>query len=131
MPDGAVRSALAAALDDWARLRRATANADKDGRTQEDWKHLVAAARATDPDPWRNRLREAWMKNDRKTAQELLASVPRESLHPSQVLLTEPLLTRDEYIALLRDAQFRHPADFWLNHTLALTLIEQEPLDAQ
>ena len=70
------------------------------------------------------------MKNDRKTAHELVASVPRESLHPSQVLLTEPLLTRDEYIALLRDAQFRHPADFWLNHTLGLTLIEKEPLDA-
>ena len=83
MPDGAVRSELAAALDDWARLRRATFL--KDRITVEDWKHLVAAARATDPDPWRNRLREAWLKDDRKTAQELLASVPLESLHPSQV----------------------------------------------
>ena len=81
MPDGAVRIALAAALDDWARLRRI----DLRRRDTRDWKHLVAAARATDPDPWRNRLREAWLKNDRKTAQELLASAPRESLHPSQV----------------------------------------------
>ena len=45
-----------------------------------------------------------WMKNDSKTAHELLASVPRENLHPSQVLLTEPLLARDEYITLLREA---------------------------
>ena len=85
MPDGAVRSELAAALDDWARLRRCDCNTDKkDIKDKGDWKRLVAAARATDLDPWRNRLREAWLKNDRKTAQELLASVPRESLHPSQ-----------------------------------------------
>ena len=130
MPNGAVRSALAAALDDSARLRRAAADSDKDAKDKDGWKRLVAAARATDLDPARSRLREAWMKNDKKTAHELVASVPRESLHPSQVLLTEPLLTRDEYIALFRNAQFRHPADFWLNHTLGLTLIEKEPLDA-
>ena len=131
MPDGPVRIALAAALDDWARLRRATAKPTNDGKEPEDWKRLVAAAQATDSDPWRNRLREAWMKDDRKAAHELVASVPRESLHPSQVLLTQSLLARDEYIALLRDAQSRHPADFWLNHSLALALIEREPYDAE
>ena len=31
---------------------------------------------------------------------------------------------------MLRDAQFRHPEDFWLNHNLALTLIETESGDA-
>ena len=51
MPDGAVRSALAAALDDWARLRRAAADTDKDAKDKDGWKRLVAAARATDLDP--------------------------------------------------------------------------------
>lgn len=130
MPDGPVRNALAAALDDWARLSRATVAPDSDPKKKDEWMRLVAAAQATDADPYRNRLREAWIKGDRTTAHALIGEVPRENLHPSQLLLTEPLLARDEYIALLRDAQGRHPADFWLNHTLGLTSIERQPLDA-
>ena len=44
---------LANALDHWAFLRRGPALRDPAGGTR-----LVAAARAADPDPWRNRLRD-------------------------------------------------------------------------
>ena len=44
---------LVAALDDWSAVRRGQRN-DEAGR-----KRLVAAARAADPDAWRNGLREA------------------------------------------------------------------------
>ena len=42
---------LAGYLDDWAFIRRAS------GRSEADWRRLVAAARGGDPDPWRDALR--------------------------------------------------------------------------
>ncbi len=47
-----VPSELANALDQWTFLRRDQVH-DADGA-----RHLVAVAKATDPDPWRNQLRD-------------------------------------------------------------------------
>src|SRR5262249_36672792 len=47
--------ALAAALDDWAFLRRRLLRGDAAG-----WKRLVAVARGIDADPLRDQLRSAW-----------------------------------------------------------------------
>lgn len=52
--------AIAAALDRWAALRRRKGNWD-----------LVAAARSIDPDPWRDRLREAAAAGDVERLREL------------------------------------------------------------
>ncbi|HJZ90628.1 MAG TPA: serine/threonine-protein kinase, partial [Gemmataceae bacterium] len=57
LPDGAARGAVVAALDDWARVRREFWEKGDRG-----WEHLLAAARAADPDPWRERVRAAWQK---------------------------------------------------------------------
>ena len=61
MPAGPVREELIAALDDWMRIRRGMPRNDDSG-----WKRLLATARAADPDPWRNRVREAWERDDRR-----------------------------------------------------------------
>ena len=71
MPAGPVREELIAALDDWMRIRRGMHNKD-----HSDWKRLLAAARAADPDPWRNQVREAWLRDDRKALGELARSAP-------------------------------------------------------
>ena len=49
-----VAVALAAALDDWALVCKETRN-----KGDATWKDLLAAARAADPDDWRNQVRDA------------------------------------------------------------------------
>jgi tetratricopeptide (TPR) repeat protein len=92
-----------------------------------DWKRLLAAARAADSDPWRNRVREAWLKGDRKALVELAGSAPFDRLHPCDVLLLEANLDSDRAVAVLREAQRRRPGDFWLNHTLGMRLHAMRP----
>ena len=55
---------LAGYLDDWAFVRRAA------GRPEADWRRLVAAARAADPDPWRDALRAKFGSNDAEAVAE-------------------------------------------------------------
>src|SRR5262249_13764353 len=58
---------LAAALDDWAYVRRLLG--------LPGWRWLLAVARAADPDPWRDRLRDALETDDPRALQELAASL--------------------------------------------------------
>ena len=125
MPAGPVREELVAALDDWMRIRRGMHEKD-----DSDWKRLLAAARAADPDPWRNRVREAWERGDRKALAELAGSAPLDRLHPCDVLLLEANLDTDRAVAVLREAQRRRPGDFWLNHALGMRLLAMRPRDS-
>jgi probable HAF family extracellular repeat protein len=146
MPAGPVREELIAALDDWMRIRRGMHKKDdrdwkrrlavdrialdegmhiRHGAHKDDdsgWKRLLAAARAADPDPWRNRVRDAWLRGDPPALTELAGSAPFDRLHPCDVLLLEANLNTDRAVAVLREAQRRRPGDFWLNHTLGMRL---------
>jgi probable HAF family extracellular repeat protein len=122
MPAGPVREEMIAALDDWMRIRRGMHNKD-----DSDWKRLLAAARAADPDPWRNRVREAWERGNRKALGDLASSAPFDRLHPCDVLLLEADLDTDRAVAVLREAQRRRPGDFWLNHALGMRLLGLPP----
>jgi hypothetical protein len=64
----AIKAELAAALDDWALVRRylRTGNADH-------WQRVVEIARLADPDPWRDRLRTALVQSDKEALQKLAA----------------------------------------------------------
>jgi tetratricopeptide (TPR) repeat protein len=109
---------LAAALDDWALWRQASRP-----RADTTWKHLLAVARAADPDEGRARLRDALEKNDRR-ALEKLAEQDRTLSLPvhSQVLLADALGragAQERAVAFLRKAQRQHPDAFWLNLYLA------------
>src|SRR5262249_2365562 len=115
-----VRADLVVALDDWAwRL------ADR-AQHRPRWRQLVAIARAAEPDPWRDRLREAAARRDRQALQGLAASADVPGLRTATVeLLANALLTagdREAAVALLRKVWQQRPGDFRVNFFLGLYL---------
>jgi serine/threonine protein kinase/Flp pilus assembly protein TadD len=119
----AVPDELAAALDDWAQIRRTGHKPGADS--------LASLARAADPDPYRNQLRDALEKNERKRLEELAASEAVFTLPSSTIVLLARALAdlkaESSAITLLRQAQIRHPDDFWINTNLGLRLDEMHP----
>jgi tetratricopeptide (TPR) repeat protein len=115
--ESSVAVELAAALHDWATYRLGTRP-----RGDTSWKHLLAVARAADPDEWRTRLRDALEKKDRDALEKLAGQDAAVSLPVvSQVLLAEALEhlgAADKAVAFLRKAQREHPNQFWLNFLL-------------
>jgi Flp pilus assembly protein TadD len=115
-----IRAQLVAALDDWA-FRRRRLKAD-------GWERPLAVARAADPDPWRDRLRDALEGKRPLSPEELADPGPgREPAPAAAVLLYE--LTRGTAAAeraaiLLGRVRQRHPDDFWANHNLGMSLYE-------
>jgi tetratricopeptide (TPR) repeat protein len=110
-----MREALAVALDDWALC----------APTQAGRRRLRAVADAVDYHPWRQRLRRA---QDLEALNRLAVQARRQPLPPMSFdLLAIALLragARAEAAALLRQAQQRYPADFWINLNLGNTLKE-------
>jgi serine/threonine-protein kinase len=118
--------AAASALDDWALVRRT--HRPKDDR----WRRPLEAARAADPDPFRDRVRAAVLGPDETARQAALvklaaSSEAAELPTPSAVLLGTTLKDSAAAVALLRAASGRHPDDVWVNHTLAKRLGELRP----
>jgi tetratricopeptide (TPR) repeat protein/serine/threonine protein kinase len=119
----AIPEELAAALDDWAGIR---------GATDERGAHrLRAVARAADPDPERNRLRDALESGERQVLEELAASKKVDGLPPSTLVLLAGALRKvqagERAEAVLRRAQQLHPDDFWINQRLAYYLVSSRP----
>jgi serine/threonine-protein kinase len=140
----ATRLELAWALDYWSTKRKFAASAESIvwakasglefnealqlyAQTHKDWmkinwKHLLEVAKAADPDPWRNRLRDAVIAVDGPTLKALAASAPIRQLRPGTLFLLGSALLdvndRDTAMALLRKAQHEYPADLTLNETL-------------
>ena len=118
-----VAAELAGALDHWAHNRRQMNPPDLRGA-----RHLIDVAKATDPDPWRHRLRDALerMATDREEAlsdlEQLAGGADTESLPAASAtrLAKALLLLGDKMtaVALLRRAQRAHPGDFWINWDL-------------
>jgi serine/threonine-protein kinase len=115
---------LASALDQWAFNRRRIRPEIGAGAG-----HLVAVAQLADPDPWRNRLREALdtathERNADAAALERLAAsadpdtLPGESVSRLAFALSS-MGDKETAVSLLRHAQRAHPADFWINMDLA------------
>jgi serine/threonine protein kinase/Flp pilus assembly protein TadD len=117
---------LAAALDDWAMVCRTW-----QPQADTTWKELLAIARVADPDPFRNQLRDAWERRDGKALKDLAAAEKAADLPTATVLLLGDTLTNTGAIQaavdLLRRAQRRQPADFWINHGLAYALTQMQP----
>jgi serine/threonine-protein kinase len=110
----AVRAEVVAALDDLAGITT------DEGR--QGW--LLAAARAADPDPDRDRLRQPGLWRDREALARLAEREPAAVLSPQlATALARALRNRGgDTVSLLRAAQARHPDDFWLNFELASAL---------
>jgi serine/threonine-protein kinase len=114
---------LVAALDDWAYTRRKL-------RT-DGWGQRLAVARAADPDPQRNRLRDALEERDRKALEEPADNEQADGWEPETLVLLGRLASgtasAGHVAVLLGRAQQGHPADFWINETLAALLSESRP----
>jgi serine/threonine-protein kinase len=116
----AVREALIAALETWALTTRRGA----------DQTHLLTIVPLADADPasFRNRLAAAALAGGpalkRLAAEGEVRSLPAGALVNLAGVLSD-ISGLPEAESLLRRAQRRFPADFWVNHQLAWTLARQ------
>jgi tetratricopeptide (TPR) repeat protein len=122
----AVAVAAAAALDDWALVRR------EDRPKESRWRRPVEAARVADPDPFRDRVRAALLEPDdaaREVALRKLVADPAAAAlpPPSTVLLAASLKDDAAAVDLLRAATARNPDDAWVNYALGVRLAELRP----
>jgi tetratricopeptide (TPR) repeat protein/predicted Ser/Thr protein kinase len=117
-----LREELLAALFDWA------SRAQPAGPVREK---LRAVADGADPDPWRRAAREAVDRQDGARLRELLRGEQALAQPPAVLAgLGAALVGRglyEEAVLLLRQAQRRHPGDFWINHQLAFALHQMRP----
>jgi tetratricopeptide (TPR) repeat protein len=121
-----VSAAVAAALDDWAAVCRRPPRPD-DAKAR----HLLAVARAADPDEWRDRIRASLAGQDRAALKGLAADRRVHALSPATLVPLATILRRvgaaEEAVAVLRRAYARHPDDFWVNFQLAASLMKLAP----
>jgi tetratricopeptide (TPR) repeat protein len=118
----AIREHLVAGLDDWAN-ELARGNEEKRQKASQ----LLAIARQVDPDGWRSRLRDMVLSRDLRDIDELARATPVGELNAATLnLLGTRVSQRPEapewMVELLRRAQRRFPADFWINYNLAFML---------
>src|SRR5262249_21273 len=120
-PPGVAQAAIAA-MDAWALIRRYQEGGVPGAR------RLLAAARAADADPWRNRLRDALEHNDLEAfPPPAEAKAPGEEGPISRWLLgysLEVLGDHTRAVGVLRQVQRAYPGDLWLNVELGMVLLE-------
>ena len=122
---------LAAALDDWAAVRRSRRH------DQAGAERLAQVARNADPEPWRNQFRDALDSPNKQkrldTLRALAGSAKVDELSPVSLNLLGAALfvAGDPKMAesVLRQSQCRYPGDLWLNYNLALCLERLERRD--
>lgn len=111
-----IRVELAAALTDWS-LTRQRMNTE----ISPAWQHLLVIARDADPDPWRSRLRKAWVKEElvEMATSPALAKQPPATLALFVTAAMHQRANDDAMQTTLRQLQRQHAQDFWLNFALA------------
>ena len=119
----AIHEQLVASLDDWVQANSLARLPGTD--------HLLAVARAADPDVWRDRLRDAFGRKDAIALADLARDERILDQQPETLLLLVSALRvtnqRPLAIDVLRRAQPHHPADFWIYSNLGLALMEFKP----
>ena len=125
---------LAAALDDWALIRR------RRSLSQDKWTKLLETARLADADAHRDGLRAALLVPDRSARRDALRKLAVNETNvnalaaPSLDLLGSALLQESEYETaerMLRRARQRFPGDVWINDRLAHALEDLGPPKAE
>jgi serine/threonine protein kinase/tetratricopeptide (TPR) repeat protein len=118
----AVRDRLVAGLDEWLGIAR--------GINRRAGERILAVVRDADPDPWRNRLRDVFWRDDTQAVRQLAEHPSVSSQPPVNVLLLTSLLKREEdhplAIEVLRKAQRRFPASFWINYALGSKILASD-----
>ncbi len=125
-----VARAIVAALDCWAIVRR-DRRSDGNPASGPSWGPPLAAARAADPDPWRDALRDALEAGDRQAVARLASANDLETRPASSLWLLGRMLIWagrfDDCRTALARAWKAHPEDFWINLDLALVLSLDSP----
>jgi tetratricopeptide (TPR) repeat protein len=112
-----IKEQLLAALDDWVLV--ALQVGKKDLAEQ-----LLRVARAADPDPWRDRVRDPGLWRNRPALEQLANQALKDReflgrLSPQMLFVVGVLLTETKAKeAWLRQALVLYPGDFWLNMEL-------------
>ncbi|HYT95604.1 MAG TPA: protein kinase, partial [Gemmataceae bacterium] len=121
-----IRQELLAALEDWIRLRLRPNPKD-----DLDTSHLLAICRAVDPDPNRQGFREAIARGDLEGMVRQTQLEEKGGLAVAALINRARILARagqyQQAAALLRKAEHRHPANFWLHHDLGNYLTRVRP----
>jgi serine/threonine-protein kinase len=114
--ESTVREEIVAALDDWASITR--------DRPRRAW--LLAAARASDPDPVRDQLRQPDVWRDAKRLTQLARELSVADLSPqlATALGRVAIDSGGDAVPFLTAVHARFPQDFWLNFQLACALGE-------
>ncbi len=120
--DSPIRPALVNALDDWA-----VCATDPQAM---GWLLEVARATDTDPQGWRDRVRDPALTG---TALEELAETAKVEDQPVQILVALGQRMRDagvDALPLMRRVQQQYPGDFWANFALGEALMRGSPEEA-
>jgi serine/threonine protein kinase/Flp pilus assembly protein TadD len=122
--DSAIPGQLVAALDDWL--------VAKQGAGLRGGERVLAAAQRADGDTWRNPLREAFGRRDKKALKDLAGNPNVLNQPPATVVLLGTALRRmgenPLAITVLLSAQQQRTNDFWINHDLASALMKSRPV---
>jgi serine/threonine-protein kinase len=106
--DPSVRAALVEALDDWASAAR--------GLERRAW--VLEVARRADPDEWRDGVRDPRVWDDAALMARRVSGPQAAEQSPQLLVALGRRLKGKAAEELLRGAQQRHPADFWVNFEL-------------
>jgi serine/threonine protein kinase/Flp pilus assembly protein TadD len=128
----AIRTQLAAALDDWvwAELNRGWSGILPDlPGLPNGFLHVRAVADTASPDPWSRAIRASLSRQDRTALTDLADRPEVAALPPSTLLLLARMLERvgvtDKAVEVLRTLQQRDSNDFIVNYELALLLSQR------
>jgi tetratricopeptide (TPR) repeat protein len=116
----AIAAALLPALDDWVAVRSL-------GKDEAATRRLIDVLRAADPDPWRQRVRDALAGKDWPALDNLVKSADLDRQPAATLTFLYAALwasgKHPEQELILRRAQWKYPADYWINHRLGVDLI--------
>jgi serine/threonine protein kinase/tetratricopeptide (TPR) repeat protein len=122
-----IRLRLVAALDDWGSLPKQVHAGSKEPAR--------VIARLADDDSWRQQLRDPEVRKDRSALERLAEAEGVLTQPPSNLIWLSRALNavngRPASERLLRQAQQRYPADFWINFELAGCLYQESTTKAE
>jgi serine/threonine-protein kinase len=97
--------------------------------------HLMSIIAGADPEPWRNELRQAWMRRDGATLSQLIGQADVWKLPLATLLAVGRMSSRadnsPDVLRFLKAAQKRAPEDGWINLNLGNRLWQAEASKAE
>ena len=128
----AIAAALLPALDDWLAVRSMGKGVEVRSMEKDEpsIRRLIDVLHDADPDPWRQRLREAMARKDQSALANLVTTADLDRQPAATLTLLSAALWASgkerEQELILRRAQWKYPADYWINLRLGVALVWRE-----